>query len=188
MLCVAQSTTHALAHKSHVAALYDAGLAFSDIDSVGPSFLFDVHWLPQDYYLTFGEVILCKPYHNNDALRSMVPHINALPTFHTLTLHQHSVDDDGVKHLDAMSSLKNLSLSGGAFSDRGLLSLHTFHGLKSLSLHNTSVTTEGVADLRLALPNCQISVNYSVATANPDASAPFSPTGDITSGKGHPRG
>lgn len=63
----------------------------------------------------------------------------------------------GLKDLAALKNLQELDLDGcDGLTDVGLKELATLKGLKRLSLHYTKLSDAAVADLKKALPDCEI--------------------------------
>lgn len=79
-----------------------------------------------------------------------IPNLNELGLDHT------NVGDDHLEQLLPAHNLRVLWLSKSAVTDVGLVHLHKLGSLQRVFLHATSVTSQGVDDLRRALPNCQI--------------------------------
>ena len=69
--------------------------------------------------------------------------------------------DKGLVHLKGMDQLEDLDLSGNrGITDAGLVHLKGLSNLIRLDLTDTEVTKEGHADLKQALPNCGISLEW----------------------------
>lgn len=83
-------------------------------------------------------------------------HLKGLTALRSLSLSETQVTDAGVIHLKGMTGLQSLLLNGMPVTDAGLIHLKGMTGLQYLSLHDTQVTDAGVADLRVALPKCEI--------------------------------
>lgn len=60
--------------------------------------------------------------------------------------------------LPAMRRVSLLTLEGTSVTDAGLKYLARLRGLDNIDLRNTRVTAEGAKRLKLALPNCQITI------------------------------
>lgn len=60
--------------------------------------------------------------------------------------------------LPAMGRVKSLTLEGTSVTDAGMKYLAKLHGLHTIDLRNTRVTAEGANRLKLALPNCQVTL------------------------------
>jgi len=58
--------------------------------------------------------------------------------------------------LSQLPELQELDLSGTHISDQGLPHLYALHDLRRLSLVRTDITPDGLQNLELALPDCQI--------------------------------
>lgn len=75
-----------------------------------------------------------------------------------LDLRATQVTDAGLPKLQALPNLKELKLGNTAITDQGLASLQSIKSLESVNVHNCkSVTAKGIADLKKALPDCQVS-------------------------------
>jgi len=83
-------------------------------------------------------------------------HLRNLPKLESLQLSGTLISDDGVLKLASLNSLRGLQLNHTKITDRSLIPLKKMHWLTRLSLSDTYITQEGMAELRLALPNCQI--------------------------------
>ena len=82
-----------------------------------------------------------------------------------LWLHDTQVSDAGLEHLKGLNAIKELDLSNTQVSDAGLKHLKGMSSLQRLWLINTHVSDEGVAELRAALPNCNIEASMPTVTA-----------------------
>lgn len=70
------------------------------------------------------------------------------------------VSDDGLAHVGTIKSLQELGLyRSGAITDSGLRHLHNLKQLRALFLGDSKYSPAGLAELRLALPNCDIAAN-----------------------------
>lgn len=78
--------------------------------------------------------------------------LSGLSNLSTLNLSGNSVTD--IKALKTLSSLTMLDLSGNPVSDVSTLS--SLKGLLELNLSGTKVSKEDIADLKKALPDCQV--------------------------------
>jgi len=67
-------------------------------------------------------------------------------------LYNTQITDAGLVHLAGLTSLQELFVT-----DAGLVHLKGLTSLQTLGLGNTQVTDAGVAKLKEALPNCEIS-------------------------------
>ncbi len=79
-----------------------------------------------------------------------------LKNLSSLNLQHTAVSDVGLKELARFQRLYTLELSGRQISDAGLKSLAELKNLTSLFLTDTSVTNAGIAEMRNAVPTCQI--------------------------------
>ena len=64
--------------------------------------------------------------------------------------------DSALPHLLAFPDLAVLDVSDSLVSDTGLKTIGELRNLKRLNLRDTGVTSDGVAELRKALPDCEI--------------------------------
>ena len=84
-------------------------------------------------------------------------HLKELKSLPALVLAGTKVTDAGLVHLKELKSLTFVSLSGTAVTDAGLVHLKELNSLTAIRLQGAkNVTDAGVADLRKALPKCQI--------------------------------
>ncbi|MEE2813204.1 MAG: hypothetical protein VX945_01765 [Verrucomicrobiota bacterium] len=79
-----------------------------------------------------------------------------LQNLKNLFLDNTRITDDGLKELTKLQKLEDLSLLATEITDDGLKDMVKMQQLKSLYLVNTKVTKAGVAELKKALPNCEI--------------------------------
>ena len=84
-------------------------------------------------------------------------HLTDLSNLVTLSLHSTRITDAGLLHLKGLIGLKTLWLGGTTVSDNGLKHLAGLANLQSIGLEDTKTTGEGIAELRRALPQCQVS-------------------------------
>ncbi len=61
-----------------------------------------------------------------------------------------------MQSLGTFTDLKVLALNGTKVTDSGLLHLHRNKNLAMLFIGNTKITGEGIADLKKAVPNCDV--------------------------------
>jgi Leucine-rich repeat (LRR) protein len=66
----------------------------------------------------------------------------------------------GLVYVGRMTNLEQLDLSCPALTDEGLRHLKSLSNLTRISITGTKVTAMGVAELKLALPNCQIESDF----------------------------
>ncbi len=67
------------------------------------------------------------------------------------------ITDAGLVHLEGLTSLQELNLDNThQITDAGLVHLEGLTSLRMLFLHNTQITDAGVAKLKEALPECDI--------------------------------
>lgn len=74
-----------------------------------------------------------------------------------LEINSTPVKGPGLVHLAQLGELEELVLSGTSVADEHLGHLYKIKTLRSLSLNATNVTAEGIARLKEALPNCDVS-------------------------------
>jgi hypothetical protein len=67
------------------------------------------------------------------------------------------VTDAGLKEIAALKELRKLGLAGTKVSDKGFHELAKMTQLESLYLNYTNVTKAGAAEIKKALPKCEIS-------------------------------
>jgi Leucine Rich repeat len=89
-------------------------------------------------------------------LEEAVPHLKKLRFLRAVTLGFTEVTDAGLVHLKGLPDLEELGLAQTAVTDVGLAHLKGLKNLKRLDLHHTQVTDKGVDDLKLALPDLDI--------------------------------
>ena len=99
----------------------------------------------------FGLDFMCTPV--TDADLKELAHLKNLTT---LILIDAKISDDGLKELASLSNLSRLDLAGTKVTDAGLRDLAPLKNLVTLRLVGTNVTEVGVAELRKALPKCDI--------------------------------
>jgi hypothetical protein len=87
---------------------------------------------------------------------SGLAHLSRLTNLRMLYLDRTSVTNAGLAHLSGMADLVVLGLNGTAVSDSGLAYLRGFTKLIYLDLIDTQVTDEGIEELKIALPECEI--------------------------------
>lgn len=81
-----------------------------------------------------------------------------MTSLEALDLRATQVTDTGLAKLRALPRLKHLKLGNTAITDQGLANLRPIKSLTSVNIHNCKgVTAKGIADLRNALPDCQVS-------------------------------
>ena len=67
------------------------------------------------------------------------------------------VTDSGLEHLMGLMNLKELGLSYTTITDADLMHLKGLKRLEVFDFEGTNITDAGVAELKKALPNCEIS-------------------------------
>ena len=83
-------------------------------------------------------------------------HLEQMPELEDLWLDETKVTDDGLKHLAACPKIWRLSLEGTGTTDGCIKHLKNLSNLRLLFAARTNTTRTGAADLKAALPNCQI--------------------------------
>ena len=74
----------------------------------------------------------------------------------TLFLANTQITDAGLKDIAKMQQLISLGLEDTKITDAGLKDIAKLQNLTVLSLGNTKITDDDVAELRKAMPNCDI--------------------------------
>jgi hypothetical protein len=97
-------------------------------------------------------VSLTKNRIRGDGLR----HLVNLKGLTKLFLQDNPISDGGLVYLGKMDSLEMLGLAGTEITDDGVKHLRRLKTLKYLGLTRTGVTKAAKADLRAALPDCEI--------------------------------
>ena len=93
-------------------------------------------------------------------------HLSELTELRLLYLLRTKVSDAGLVHLKKLKNLQSLLFDAGTpVTDAGLVHLKSLKGLRYLGLWGTRVTAEGVADLKLSIPN--VKVDFKQSTVNP---------------------
>ena len=144
-----------------VAAVRHLGgeVAYSDGVSWSPEWL--RAWAREGYFQTVTAVSLINVTQVTDA---DLTHLEGLTGLQLLWLHDTQVSDAGLEHLKGLNAIQELDLSNTRVSDVGLKHLKGMSSLQRLWLINTHVTYEGVAELRTALPHCNIEANMPTVT------------------------
>ena len=71
-----------------------------------------------------------------------------------------NVTNAGVEQIASMTGIKTLSLKKVAITDDAIPALAKLQSLERLNLWGTALSPEGVAKLRIALPNCKIYASW----------------------------
>jgi Leucine Rich repeat len=80
-----------------------------------------------------------------------------LTALETLDLRATQITDAGLSKLQSLPKLQTLELGNTAVTDQGLRALQAFRSLRRINLLNCKgVTAAGLAELKKALPNCQV--------------------------------
>ena len=77
-----------------------------------------------------------------------------------------SADNKGVALLASLSDLRELSLDTANVNDESVNVLSSMKKLEVLNLYHTLVTEEGIARIKAALPNCQVTWDRDSALPN----------------------
>jgi len=83
-------------------------------------------------------------------------HLKDLPLLIYLGLRDTAISDAGVAKLTALPVLKELNLRNTRITDGCIVSLGKIRSLRKVWLGETKVTKKGLAQLRTALPRCEI--------------------------------
>ena len=79
-----------------------------------------------------------------------------LQNLESLYLKSTQITDEGLKEVAKLQKLTRMDLSGTQITDEGLRDVAKLQNLTIIDLRATQVTKAGVAQLKQALPNCQI--------------------------------
>ncbi len=85
-------------------------------------------------------------------------HLSGLTRLQCLFLMSAHIKDTGVKSIRELTNLKRLILTAPQVTDTGLKYIKELSSLEELSLYSANVTGAAVADLRRAMPNCDIHI------------------------------
>ena len=93
---------------------------------------------------------------------SSLRHLTRLTELTELRIIKSEITDVGLKQIGQLTNLQSLVLPGTKITDQGLPELHGMKNLRHLQLNpNEGVTAEGIAELRKALPDCEIDAKFS---------------------------
>jgi Leucine-rich repeat (LRR) protein len=87
-----------------------------------------------------------------------LPHLKELPNLTDLRLGCPTLTDLFAKNLGQLTKLERLSLATSGVTDDGLKRLSGLRNLRELELIGTKVTAAGTAELRRALPECNVMI------------------------------
>ena len=87
-------------------------------------------------------------------------YLRELPNVEILDVGNRQITDAGVVHVNGLGKLRVLHLTNTQISDAGLETVKALKALTLLHLKGTQVTAEGIANLSLALPNCEIESDF----------------------------
>lgn len=80
-----------------------------------------------------------------------------ITSLETLDLRATQITDAGLAELKALPKLKELLVNGTAITDQGLAHLQAIKSLRTVNVFNCkAVTAKGIADLKKALPECEV--------------------------------
>jgi Leucine-rich repeat (LRR) protein len=100
--------------------------------------------------------VLC--FYDTEITDDGLKELQRLRQLHTLVLRNTKVTDSGLLVVKDLAPLRVLCLADNInVTDAGLVNLKDLASLRSLDLSGTKVTDAGVKQLRIAMPNCQIS-------------------------------
>jgi hypothetical protein len=91
-----------------------------------------------------------------DVQGSELAHVAEMPKLRWLVLHDTQIGDSGLETLSASASLEAISLDKTRVTDEGLKHLAKIKTLMTVGTSGTQVTEAGRAELRRALPNCEV--------------------------------
>ncbi len=91
---------------------------------------------------------------SDEALRCVLKNF---PRLKSLNLGYTQIGDEGVKALGNLPDIEILYLEGTRITDQGLTTLANCKKLRELELAGTAVTPKGIAQLKRALPGCEVS-------------------------------
>lgn len=86
-----------------------------------------------------------------------VVHLLALDKLTTLDLRKTKLTDASASHLGKLTNLEHLFLSETGLTDESLPQLKKLTKLKELDVSDTKITEQGTAELKNALPMCEVS-------------------------------
>ena len=94
---------------------------------------------------------------DDNAIRGTgLAHLQNQPELIDLSLGHPNLTDLVAKNLAELKQVKRLSLAGSGLTDAAIKHLAGLTNLESLDLRRTKASAAGIAELRHALPNCQI--------------------------------
>ncbi|HEV3341121.1 MAG TPA: hypothetical protein VG125_12215 [Pirellulales bacterium] len=82
--------------------------------------------------------------------------VERMPHLTELHLEGNHITDAGLARIRWPAGLVDLNLSGTRITDQGMHHLKKIASLRTLAVLDTRVTAAGVADLKTALPKCQV--------------------------------
>jgi hypothetical protein len=85
-----------------------------------------------------------------------IRHLKKLPRLTDLSLECPTLSFLGIQYLTDFKGLSRLSLAGSGVNDGNVTNLCELVNLRELDLSDTMVTTRGIAELKNALPKCQL--------------------------------
>jgi internalin A len=117
-------------------------LSETEVDDEAAQKLADLHQL-RDLYLFDTKI-------SDDGLR----HLSGLENLEHLSLSR--VSDRGLRHLAPLKQLRTLRIDGEGITDEAVPLLKRFPLLEDLAIGDSSISESGRAELRAAVPNCNI--------------------------------
>ena len=108
--------------------------------------------LPRCYF----DPVVGASLHGQRITDAELAYVEGLTSLKGLWLYNTQVTDAGIGRLRGHTSLELLYLNGTQISDASLVHLRRLTSLRVLDLRATRVTKRGVAELRLALPDCEV--------------------------------
>jgi Leucine-rich repeat (LRR) protein len=133
-----------LAHLSKLKKLEWLNLWQTEVDDKGMAHLAG---LPSLQFLPIGGTKITN---------AGLEHLKGLPLLIYLGLRDTAISDAGVAKLTALPALRELNLRNTKITDGCIVSLGKIRALRKVWLGETKVTKKGLAQLRAALPRCEI--------------------------------
>jgi hypothetical protein len=106
----------------------------------------------------FAKVKRLEFFVTNNMTSVTIKELAKLDNLQALKFDMTKVTDEDLKQLSALKGLEKLELRSTGLTDSGLKQLAAFKQLKELKIKSQDVTEAGVADLKKALPKCDITV------------------------------
>jgi hypothetical protein len=115
-------------------------------------------WLARDYFDEVREAYLG----GNRVTDAGLAHLQGLMGLRRLFLFGPRVTDASLAHLQGLTGLRELDFDGAQVTDAGLEHLHGLTSLQVLQLNGTQITKAGLAQIRQALPGCEVTTNVAM--------------------------